>query len=229
MNNLYHSILVLRRHLIVAGQAEPSSEDICADVDAGSSNIGVALSPAVTFHRDKSIGTIDRLHVHGLPDGTALGIEGSEGGQDFTWAALPRFMLPELILLAADEGAHGALVDDQTAEPEVWFRVLHIIRVHLHWEILQAFFVTLVDRLFLGDVFIQIRYLSTDDTGNDIRHAVVEADLLMLIPGGRFAALGRPLANLVGIFQTVGQEHAAGGAGDDLPSWSDGVTTICSG
>jgi len=62
VNNLYHSILLLRRHLVVAGQAQASSEDVRTDVDAGSCNVGVALSPAIAFHCDKSIGAVDRLH-----------------------------------------------------------------------------------------------------------------------------------------------------------------------
>ena len=216
MDYLNHSVLLLGRHLVVAGQAKASSEDIRTDVDTGSCNVGVALSPAIAFHRDESIGAIDRLHVHGLPDGTAFGVEGGEGGEDFAGAGLPRFMLPELILFPADEGAHGFLIDDQAAEPEVRFAVLLVIGVHLHGKVFQAFSVALIDGLLLGDVLIQVRNLAADDTGNDVGHTIVEADLLVLIPWGGFTTLGGPLADLVGIFQAVGQEHAAGGAGNNL-------------
>ena len=154
--------------------------------------------------------------MHGLPDGAAFGVEGGEGGKDFAWAGLACFMLPELILFPADEGAHGVFVDDQAGEPEVGFAVFLVIRVHLYRKILQAFSVSLINRLFLGNVLVQVRDLSPDDTGDDVGHTVVKSDLLMLVPGGGFAALGGPLAHLVGVFQAVGQEHAPGGAGDDL-------------
>ena len=44
MDNLDHSILLLRGHLVIAGQAEASAEDIRADVDAGSGDVDIALS-----------------------------------------------------------------------------------------------------------------------------------------------------------------------------------------
>ena len=52
-------------------------------------------------------------------------------------------------------------------------------------------------------MFIKIRKLSSDDTGNDVGHTVVVADFLMLIPEGVFSGLGGPLSDLVGIFLTV--------------------------
>ena len=216
VNDLDDSILLLRGHLVVARQAEASAEDVRADVQAGSGDVGVALSPAVALDRDESVGAVDWLHVHGLPDGAAFGIEGGEGGENFTGAGLARFMPPELILFATDKGAHGFLVDDHAAEPEVGFTVFLVIWIHLHRKILQAFSVTLVDGLLLGDVFVQVRNLAADDTGDNVGHTVVISDLLMLVPGSVFPALGGPLAHLVGILEAVGQEHAAGGAGDDL-------------
>lgn len=74
MDDLDHSVLLFRGHLVVAGEAEASAEDVCSDVDAGAGDIGVALSSAVTLHRDKGVGTIDRLHVHGLPDRASFGV-----------------------------------------------------------------------------------------------------------------------------------------------------------
>ena len=79
MDDINHNILLFRGHFVVAGEAQASSEDVRAHVDAGSGDVGVALSAAVAFHRDEGVGAVDRLHVHGLPDGTAFGIEGSEG------------------------------------------------------------------------------------------------------------------------------------------------------
>ena len=62
MDNLDHSILLLRRHLVVAGEAQASFEDIRADVDAGSGDVGIALSTAVAFDGDEGVGAVDRLH-----------------------------------------------------------------------------------------------------------------------------------------------------------------------
>ena len=55
MNDLYYSVLLLRRHLVVTGEAQASFEDIRADVDAGSVDVGVALSTAVAFDGDKGV------------------------------------------------------------------------------------------------------------------------------------------------------------------------------
>ena len=86
MYNFDHPVLIFRCHLVVARQAKASSEDIRADVDSGSSDVGVALSSSVAFDCDESVAAVDRLHVHGLPDGTAFGIECREGGEDFAGA-----------------------------------------------------------------------------------------------------------------------------------------------
>jgi len=64
MYNLNNPILLLHRHLVIARQAEPSPEDVRADVDAGTGEVGIGFASAVTFHRDEGIGAIDGLHMH---------------------------------------------------------------------------------------------------------------------------------------------------------------------
>ena len=51
---------------------------------------------------------------------------------------------------------------------------------------------------------------------DNVAHAVVVADLLVLIPRGVLPGLGRPLPGTVGSLKGVGQKAAAGRAGDDL-------------
>ena len=216
MNNVDDNVLLCRGHLVVTGEAEAPAEDVGADVDACAFDIGVGFASSISFNGDKGVGSIDGLHVHRLPDGAAFRIEGGKGSEDLSRAGLAGFMLPELVLFAADKGAHGVFIQDHAAQPEVGLGVLCIIGVHVYRQILQAFFVAFIDCPLLGDMLVQVRDLAADDTGDDVAHAVVVADLLMLVPGGGFAALGAPFADLVGVLQTVGQEHAAGGAGDDL-------------
>ena len=62
MNDLDHSVLLFQCHLVVAGQAQASAENVRADVYAGPGDVSVALPSAVAFHCDKSIGAVDRLH-----------------------------------------------------------------------------------------------------------------------------------------------------------------------
>ena len=45
----------------------------------------------------------------------------------------------------------------------------------------KQFLIELAGMLMVGDMFIQHRHLATSDTGTDIRHTIVVADLLMLI------------------------------------------------
>ena len=156
------------------------------------------------------------LHVHRFPDGAAFGVHGGDALEDFRRAALAFFVDVHGFGFAAHLLAHGALVDDQAAEPEVRFAVFGVVGVHLHREPFQAFLVAHVDGLFLGDVLFEVRHLSADHTSNDVAHAVVVADFFVLIPRGGLTALSAPLAHLLGVFLAVGEEHTATRTGDDL-------------
>lgn len=156
------------------------------------------------------------LHVHGFPDGAAFGVHGGDAVQDFRGAALAFFVDVQGFGFAAHLLAHGVLVDNQAAEPEVRFAVAHVVGVHLHGQAFQAFLVAHVDGLFLGDVFVEVGHLAADYAGDHVAHAVVVADFFVLVPGGGFAALGAPLADFFGVVFAVGEEHAAAGAGDDF-------------
>ena len=66
--------------------------------------------------------------------------------------------------------------------------------------------------------------LASDDARYDVAHAVILSKLFVLVPGRVFPALGRPLANFVGLLQAVGQKKSAAAPGDDLPRLNLGIT-----
>ena len=153
--------------------------------------------------------------MHGLPDGAALGVVLCQNFQNFRGAGLPCLCAVKGFAVRAHLGAHGVLVDDQGGEPVVGNGARHD-GVHRHGQIPQPLAIALIDRLFLGDVLLQMGVLAPDDPGDNVAHAVVVAHFLMLIPGGVLARLRRPLPCAVGILKGVGQETPAGRAGDDL-------------
>ena len=66
MNDVYYHVLLLRRHLIVAGKAKPSPENIGSNVDSRALYIRICTASAVAFDCDERIRPIYRLHMHGL-------------------------------------------------------------------------------------------------------------------------------------------------------------------
>ena len=229
MDDLDHPVLLRRDHLVVRGEAEAAAEDIRAHVLAGTGDIGVGAAATVALGRDKGVGAVDGLHMHGLPDGTALGIEGGQGVQDLMRRALPALVGVEVILFAADHGCHGVLIDDQAGKPIVRLRLFCVEGIHFNGQVGKTGPVPLVDRLLLSDVLVEMRQLAPDDARDDVAHAVVVADLLMLIPGGGLPALGGPLAGLVGILLAVSQEHTTGAAGDDLVAIEGDAVIVAQG
>ena len=107
--------------------------------------------------------------------------------------------------------------------------MLFIEGVHSDRQIRKACLIPLVDGPLLGDMLVQVGQLPPDDARDDVAHAIVVADLLVLIPGGGLPALGGPFADLVGIFLTVRQEHAAGTAGDDLVAVEGDAVIVAQG
>src|SRR5699024_7296424 len=95
----------------------------------------------------------------------------------------------ESFLFTSDLLAHSFFVNDHAAQPEVWLTVLFIIGIHLYGKSLQAFLVTHIDCLLLGNMLLQMGYLVTDNTCNYIAHAIVVTKLLMLIPCRTFSGL----------------------------------------
>ena len=66
MNNLNNPILLLRRHLVIARQAQAATEDISSYIYSRALNIGICAASTVSLDCDKRVGPIYRLHMHGL-------------------------------------------------------------------------------------------------------------------------------------------------------------------
>ena len=67
MDNLHNPVLLGRGHLVVGREAEATAEKICSHVDALFLDVGIGFAPAVALDGDEGVGTVDRLHMHGLP------------------------------------------------------------------------------------------------------------------------------------------------------------------
>ena len=158
------------------------------------------------------------LQVHGLPKGAAFGIIPGQGLQNFRGAGSARLRGIQGLRIRTYLGAHGLLLKEQAAEPEIGLGILSVIGVHGYGQILKAFFIAHINSPFLGNMFFQIGQLAANHPGNDITHAVVVAQLLMLIPGRIFPALGGPFPGLVRFGPGMGQQHPSGRTGDDLVS-----------
>ena len=82
-DNFDDLILLLLGHLIVTGKTQAPVENVCANVCSILVNVGVGPAKAVSFFCDEGVGTVDRLKMHRLPDGTPLRTEGYKRFQDF--------------------------------------------------------------------------------------------------------------------------------------------------
>ena len=67
VNDLNNPILLLFRHLVIARQAEPASENIGTDVHSRAFYIGICPPSSISLDRHERIRPIYRLHMHGLP------------------------------------------------------------------------------------------------------------------------------------------------------------------
>ena len=75
VHDVDHDFLVFLGHFVVAGQAQSSGKNIRAYINAAALYVRIGPAAAVAFCCDEGRGSVDRLHVHGLPDGSALGAE----------------------------------------------------------------------------------------------------------------------------------------------------------
>ena len=66
MNNLNNPILLLRRHLVIGRQTEPSSENIGSYVHSRALYVSICAASAVALDCDERVRPIYRLHMHGL-------------------------------------------------------------------------------------------------------------------------------------------------------------------
>jgi hypothetical protein len=66
MNNLNNPILLLRRHLVIAWQTEPTTENIGSYIDSRAFNISICTASAIALNRYERVRPVYRLHMHGL-------------------------------------------------------------------------------------------------------------------------------------------------------------------
>jgi hypothetical protein len=78
MNDLNNPILLLRRHLVITRQAEPSPENIGSYIDSRALYVSICAASTVALNRNKGVRPVYRLHMHGLPDWSAFRIESSK-------------------------------------------------------------------------------------------------------------------------------------------------------
>ena len=218
MNNLNNPILLFRRHLIIARQAQSSSENIRADIHACTGYIRIALSASVSLYRNKRMIAINRLHVHWLPNRTALRIYSLDGIKYLLRATFAANGLIQVIMVSSDHRSHGFFIDNHAGQPKIRAALFPVPWIHLNRQILKTCFISLIYRTFLCYMLFKIRNLSSDNARDDITHSIVVTDFLMLIPRCILTALCRPLANLIGIFKAVCQEHSSGTACYDFIS-----------
>ena len=86
MNNLNNPILLLRSHLVIARQAEPTTENIGSYIDSRALYVSICTASAVALNCDKGIRPIYRLHMHGLPDWPTLYVLFFQGFPDLSWS-----------------------------------------------------------------------------------------------------------------------------------------------
>ena len=120
------------------------------------------------------------------------------------------------VAVGTDLLAHGFGIDQQAGQPEVRLHGVRQIRVHADGQVLQAFLIPKINGLFLGDVLLQIGDLAADNARDHIRHAVVVAGLLVLIPRRGFARLRGPFPRLLRGVSIIREKHPARRARDDL-------------
>ena len=83
MNNLNNPILLLFRHLVIARQAESSSENIGSYVDSRALYVSICTPSAVPLNRNERIRPVNGLHMHGLPNRTPFGVISRQCFQNF--------------------------------------------------------------------------------------------------------------------------------------------------
>ena len=147
---------------MVAGQTQASLENIHSHIQASALDVSVGSGPATAVTDDKRIHPINGLHVHRLPNGTALGIDGRNCLQNFSGAGFPVFRNKERLPLPSHLGAHGIPVDDHAAEPEIGLAVFFVIGVHFYRQIPEALLIALIDFFFSGDM-VTLLYSQNQD------------------------------------------------------------------
>ena len=67
MYDLNVPVLLLFRHLVIAGKAKPSTENIGSDIDSRALYVSISAPSAVVLDCNERIRPIYRLYMYGLP------------------------------------------------------------------------------------------------------------------------------------------------------------------
>ena len=110
-NDLDDAVLLVGGHLVVGRQAQAALEDVGAYVGCGACDVGVGLRAAIALRRDERVVAVVGLQVHGLPDGTAFGVDRRNGVENLLGAGLSWFGGVKVVVVAADLGTHGIRID----------------------------------------------------------------------------------------------------------------------
>jgi hypothetical protein len=70
MYNLNNPILLLFRHLVIARQAEPTTENIGSYIDSRALYVSICATSTIALNRYERIRPVNRLHMHGLSSGS---------------------------------------------------------------------------------------------------------------------------------------------------------------
>ena len=217
VNDIDNHVLLLRGHLVVARKAEAAIEQIGAHVSSRlASDISVGGRATVALPRHERVHAVDGLLVHRLPHRTALCVHAANGLENLRGTALVGLGHVESFTLSPHLRAHSVFVNEQAAQPVVGLAVMRVKRVHDHRQACKGLCIALEDGFLLRDMLLQVGQLTTDNPGNDVGHAVVVAQLFVLVPRSVLARLRGPLASTVSFFLGVAEDAAAGAAGHDL-------------
>lgn len=160
MNDLYNPFLLLRSHLVIARQTEPTTENISPYVDSRALYISICAASTVAFDCDKRVRPVYRLHMHGLPDRSAFCVELSQRLKDLGRAGLPVLREEKSVLFPSHLAAHGVFVDYRAAEPVIRNTAVRD-RHHGNGQIFKALFVSFIYRLFLRNMISEIFEVSS--------------------------------------------------------------------
>ena len=134
---------------------------------------------------------INGLHVHGLPDGPGLDI-----------------FIGQHVHHPIRRDAAGR-IDSDAGKPVVRVSV-RVHRIHGDGgDIRKGFLILSVNLLFFPFVLFNMKKLSSAHSGRYVGHAVVEAQLGMLIIAGGIPRLGGKESCLIHIFLVCRNQHAA--------------------
>ena len=124
-DHLNNPILLLRRHLVVTGQAQPPVKDIPPNRLRPACDIRIGLRSQVAIPPNKPMHPIHRLTAHRAPDRPSLRIDATEGFQYLCWTAFPMLRQVQRFRLVPHLPAHDIRVNDYRRQPVVWFTALH--------------------------------------------------------------------------------------------------------